>query len=90
MSVSDGLQGMYAAATEIRKKLIGRTREEVRMEGVAGRGQAEETEVDRVMKSERKILQEVFKQYKVYTCTCTLMYIADVHIQYTCTVFSCM
>lgn len=60
---------MYAAADEIRKKLLGRTREEIRKDAIKKQSYVDEKEVDTMVQNERRILNEVFSQQKVITCT---------------------
>ena len=61
------MQGMYAAADEIRQRLVGRTRQEVRLEAIKRQGRVDEAEVDRLMENEKTILPQIFQYYKVYT-----------------------
>ena len=56
---------MYVAAEDILKKLVGRSRQEVRLEALEQQGRVDEEEVDRLMESEKKILPQIFQQYKV-------------------------
>lgn len=56
---------MYAAADEIRKKLLGRTREEIRKDAIKKQSHVDEKEVDVMVENERRILNEVFSQQKV-------------------------
>ena len=62
---ADCVQGMYAAADEIRQRLLGRTRQEVRLEAIRTQGRVSETEVDTMMERERRILPEIFQEHKV-------------------------
>ena len=62
---ADCVQGMYAAADEIRQRLLGRTRQEVRLEAIRTQGRVSETEVDTMMEKERRILPEIFQEHKV-------------------------
>ena len=64
---------MYAAADEIRKKLLGRTRQEIRVDAAKQLGQVDETEVEKMMERERRLLQDVFSHHNVsipLVCTC--------------------
>jgi hypothetical protein len=58
--------GMYTAADEIRKRLMGRSRREIRLEAVRTQGGATEEEVDRLLDCEKRILPHIFQQYKDY------------------------
>ena len=57
---------MYAAADEIRKKLLGRTREEIRRDAIKKQSDVDEKEVEVMVENERRILNEVFSQQKVH------------------------
>lgn len=56
---------MYAAADEIRKKLLGRTREEIRLDAIKKQSYIDEKDVEVMVQNERRILSEVFSQHKV-------------------------
>ena len=56
---------MYTAADEIRKRLMGRSRREIRLEAIRTQGGATEEEVDRLLDCEKRILPHIFQQYKV-------------------------
>lgn len=56
---------MYAAADEIVKKLIGRTREEIRLDKSKAQKEVSEEEVEKSLSSQRKILHEVYSQEKL-------------------------
>ena len=55
-------QGMYAAANEIMKKLMGKTREEIRLEKSKAQKEVSEEEVEKGLSQQRKILHEIYSQ----------------------------
>ena len=66
---------MYAAADEIRKKLLGRTHQEIRLDAVKQHDQVEEREVEKMMDRERRLLQDVFTHHTV----CMYIYSLSIH-----------
>ena len=53
---------MYAAADEIVKKLVGRTREEIRLEKGKTQKEVSEEEVEKSLSTQRKILSEIYSK----------------------------
>jgi len=60
-------QGMYAAANEIMKKLMGMTREEIRLEKGKTQEEVSEEEVEESLSQQRMILHEIYshEEFKV-------------------------
>ena len=58
-------QGIYIAADDILKKLMGRSRQEIKLEAIKTQIGVTEEEVDRLVDIEKRILPQVFQQYKV-------------------------
>lgn len=56
---------MYAAADEIRRKLLGRTHTEIRLDAIKKQSRVDEKEVDKMMQTERRLLKAVFSQQRV-------------------------
>ena len=56
---------MYAAADEIRKKLVGRSRCEVRADVLKQQRHVDEREIDNILENERKMLADLFDMYQV-------------------------
>ena len=73
---------MYAAADEIRKKLLGRTRQEIRSDAVKQHDQVEESEVEEMMKGERRLLHDVFIHHTVCSLSIRLkvVFLATIYL----------